>query len=150
VLALQLYLTVSVVPLMCLAGLIEERRRAQRALADRLQFEELVAGLEGFNRSVSDQDPDLPPSLIEQNTYWFERQLITTQLVGEFRFGNFSVDVRGAYANSQRESPYERSLSYVYLGDGDPNTHGVGDVDDYVNNLASGGQSATIASCSSS
>ncbi len=56
VLALQLYLTVSVVPLMCLAGLIEERRRAQRALADRLQFEELVAGLSrAFVHLPSDQ-----------------------------------------------------------------------------------------------
>jgi TonB-dependent receptor len=99
----------------------------------------------GFNRSVQDQNPALPPSVIEQNTYWFERQLINTQLVGEFHFGNFSVDVRGAYANSRRESPYERDISYVYLGDGDPNTHGTGDVDDYVNNLASGGQFATIA-----
>jgi signal transduction histidine kinase/integral membrane sensor domain MASE1 len=56
VLALQLYLTVSVVPLMCLAGLIEERRRAQRALADRLQFEELVARLSrAFVHLPSDQ-----------------------------------------------------------------------------------------------
>lgn len=99
----------------------------------------------GFNRSVQDQNPALPPSVMEQNTYWFERQLITTQLVGEFRWGNFSLNLRGAYANSQRESPYERDISYVYLGDGNPNTHGVGDVDDYVNNLASGGQFATIA-----
>ena len=99
----------------------------------------------GFNRSVQDQNPALPPSVMEQNTYWFERQLITSQLVGEFRFGNFSIDLRGAYANSQRESPYERSLSYVYLGDGNPATQGVGDVDDYVNNLASGGQTASIA-----
>jgi len=82
---------------------------------------------------------------MEQNTYWFERQLITTQLVGEFRFGNFSIDLRGAYANSQRESPYERSINYAYLGDGNPATSGPGDVDDYVNNLSSAGQSATIA-----
>lgn len=99
----------------------------------------------GFNRSVQDQLPGLPPSIIEQNTYWFERQLINTQLVGEFRWGNFSVDVRGAYANSQRESPYERDISYVYLGDGNAATKGVGDVDDYINNLSSGGQSASIA-----
>jgi len=99
----------------------------------------------GFNRSVQDQNPNLPPSVIEQNSYWFERQLMTTQLTGEFRFGNFSVNVRGAYANSQRESPYERDISYVYLGDGNPATSGPGDVDDYVNNLASGGQSATVA-----
>jgi TonB-dependent receptor len=99
----------------------------------------------GFNRSVQDQDPALPPSVIEQNTYWFERQLITTQLTGEFRWGNFNVNVRGAYANSQRESPYERSISYVYLGDGNPATSGAGDVDDYVNNLTSGGQTASVA-----
>lgn len=99
----------------------------------------------GFNRNVNDQDPALPPALMEQNTYWFERQLITTQFVGEFRFGNFSVDLRGAYANSQRESPYERDITYAYLGDGNPATSGPGDVDDYINNLSSAGQTATIA-----
>jgi TonB-dependent receptor len=99
----------------------------------------------GFNRSVQDQDSALPPSVMEQNSYWFERQLIDTQLVGEFRFGDFSVDLRGAYANSQRESPYERAISYVYLGDGNPATSGPGDVDDYVNNLASAGQSASVS-----
>jgi len=99
----------------------------------------------GFNRNVSDQDPSLPPSLIEQNTYWFERQLFNTQLVGEFEFGPLSLDVRAAYANSQRESPYERAIGYFYLGDNDPSTSGPGDVDDYVNNLSSAGQFATIA-----
>ncbi len=99
----------------------------------------------GFNRNVADQDPDLPASLIEQNTYWFERQLIDTQLVGELRFGDLSVDLRATYANSQRESPYERAISYFYLGDGDPATSGAGDVDDYVNNLSSAGQFANIA-----
>ncbi len=99
----------------------------------------------GFNRSVQDQDPNLPPSIIEQNSYWFERQLLDTQFVGEFKFGDLSVDLRGTYANSQRESPYERDISYVWLGDGDPATKTLSDVDDYVNNLASGGQSATIA-----
>jgi outer membrane receptor protein involved in Fe transport len=99
----------------------------------------------GFNRSVADQDPNLPPSIIEQNSYWFERQLLDTQLVGEFRFGNFSVDLRGTYATTRRESPYERAISYFYLGDGNPATSGTGDVDDYVNNLASGGQFANIA-----
>ncbi|HEX8449122.1 MAG TPA: TonB-dependent receptor, partial [Allosphingosinicella sp.] len=99
----------------------------------------------GFNRSVQDQDPKLPPSMIEQNTYWFERQLIDTQFVGEFKFGALSVDLRGTYANSKRESPYERDISYTYLGDGNPATKGQSDVDDYVNNLTSGGQSATVA-----
>lgn len=99
----------------------------------------------GFNRSVQDQESNLPPSIIEQNSYWFERQLIDSQFVGEFRFGDFSVDLRGTRANSSRESPYERDISYAYLGDGNPATKSAGDVDDYVNNLTSGGQSATIA-----
>ncbi len=99
----------------------------------------------GFNRNVADQDPNLPPSLIEQNTYWFERQLIDTQFVGEFKLGELSADVRATYANSQRESPYERDISYFYLGDANPATKSEGDVDDYVNNLSSGGQFATIA-----
>jgi len=111
-------------------------------IRDTLKQARLAAG---FNRSVADQDPNLPPSIIEQNTYWFERQLLDTQLVGEFRFGNFSVDLRGTYAETRRESPYERAISYFYLGDDNPATSGVGDVDDYVNNLSSGGQFANIA-----
>ena len=99
----------------------------------------------GFNRNVADPQPGLPSSIIEQNTYWFERQLMNTQLVGEFKFGDLSIDLRGTYANSQRESPYERDISYFYLGDGNPLTKSVSDVDDYVNNLTSGGQFATVA-----
>ncbi|MGQ0660762.1 TonB-dependent receptor domain-containing protein [Sphingosinicella sp.] len=99
----------------------------------------------GFNRNVTDQDPNLPPSLIEQNTYWFERQLFNSQLVAEFEFGDLSVDLRAAYANARRESPYERSIGYFYLGDNNPATRSTTDVDDYVNNLAQGGQFANIA-----
>ncbi len=99
----------------------------------------------GFNRNVTDQDTSLPPSLIEQNTYWFERRLFTSQFVGEFEFGNLSLDLRAAYANARRESPYERNIGYFYLGDGNAATRGIGDVDDYVNNLSSAGQFANIA-----
>ncbi len=49
-----------------------------------------------------------------QNTEWFERQLISTQLVGEFEFGDFNVDLRGNYANAQREAPYEREIGYAF------------------------------------
>ena len=52
--------------------------------------------------------------LFQQNTNWFERQLVETQLVGEFKpVDNLSVDVRGAYANSKRNSPYERQFIYL-------------------------------------
>ena len=51
--------------------------------------------------------------IIQQNTSWFERQLIETQLVGEFKpTDQLSVDLRGAYANSKRNSPYEREFLY--------------------------------------
>jgi len=99
----------------------------------------------GFNRNVVDPDPNLPDSIIEQNSYWFERQLLDTQFVAELDFGALDIDLRGTYANSQRESPYERDISYFYLGDGDPLTKSATDVDDYVNNLTGAGQSAGIA-----
>ncbi|QLC24828.1 TonB-dependent receptor [Parasphingopyxis algicola] len=49
-----------------------------------------------------------------QNTEWFERQLISTQLVGEFEFDNLNIDLRGSYANAQREAPYEREIQYAF------------------------------------
>ncbi len=48
-----------------------------------------------------------------QNTAWFERQLIDTQLVGEFEFGEFSLDVRGGYARTDREAPFNANFSYT-------------------------------------
>lgn len=68
-------------------------------------------------------------------TNWFERQLLDTQLVGEFKWGDLSLDLRGTYANSKRRSPYERFNSYVFS-----NFAG-----DYVNDLRSPGQSSTVA-----
>ena len=50
----------------------------------------------------------------QQNTNWFERQLFESQLVGEFKLNDsFEVDLRGAYANSQRNAPYERQFDYL-------------------------------------
>ena len=48
-----------------------------------------------------------------QDTAWFERQLFESQFVGEFKLGNVSLDLRGTYANSQREAPYELTFGYV-------------------------------------
>jgi signal transduction histidine kinase/integral membrane sensor domain MASE1 len=47
VLALQIFLGVMSIPLLCLAALIEERRRAEEALGERLRFEELLSRLSG-------------------------------------------------------------------------------------------------------
>ncbi|HWI86197.1 MAG TPA: TonB-dependent receptor [Sphingomonas sp.] len=50
----------------------------------------------------------------QQDTAWYERQLIDTQLVAELKpLPNLSVDLRGSYANSQREAPSELSFEYV-------------------------------------
>jgi len=52
--------------------------------------------------------------LLQQDTAWYERQLIDTQIVGEFKPApGLSIDVRGGFANSQREAPYELSLEYI-------------------------------------
>ncbi len=50
----------------------------------------------------------------QQETRWFERQLIDTQLVGEFKLTpTLSLDLRGSYANSKRKSPSELSFEYI-------------------------------------
>ncbi|WP_066794001.1 TonB-dependent receptor domain-containing protein [Sphingomonas soli] len=73
--------------------------------------------------------------VLEQNTNWFERQLIDTQLTGEFKFNDLSVDLRGSYANTKRNAPYERFFSYRL----DPVRSA------YVNSLNGLGESATVA-----
>jgi hypothetical protein len=51
--------------------------------------------------------------ILRQDTAWYERQLINTQIVGEFDLSPVHLDLRGSYANSQREAPYERSFTYI-------------------------------------
>lgn len=74
-------------------------------------------------------------AVLQQNTNWFERQLIDTQLATEFKFDDFTVDLRGSFANTQRNAPYERFFSYRL----DPARNA------YVNSLNGLGESATIA-----
>jgi len=51
---------------------------------------------------------------MQQDTAWYERQLISTQLTGEFKVTpDLNIDLRGGYANSQREAPGELSIEYV-------------------------------------
>lgn len=49
----------------------------------------------------------------QQDTAWYERQLIDSQLVAELEFGDLDLDLRGGYAQTQREAPYEYSFTYV-------------------------------------
>lgn len=48
-----------------------------------------------------------------QQTAWFERQLIDSQLVGEFEFGKLDIDVRGGFARTDREAPFNTTFEYV-------------------------------------
>lgn len=73
--------------------------------------------------------------LNQSRTSWFERQLFTSQFVGEFEFDALSVDVRGVYANSKRDAPYQRESSYAF----DSRI-----AQDFVNNLTAPGQSARL------
>lgn len=68
-------------------------------------------------------------------TSFFERQLLDSQIVGEFDFGDFDLDFRGTYAKSQRESPYERVNSYRFSSQ----------FNDFFNDLRTNGTSSTIA-----
>lgn len=56
------------------------------------------------------QDDD---SIQQQQTAWYERQLIDSQVVAEFEFGDVSLDLRGGYARTDREAPYEYTFTYV-------------------------------------
>ncbi|MGV3556222.1 MAG: TonB-dependent receptor domain-containing protein [Croceibacterium sp.] len=52
--------------------------------------------------------------LLRQRTGWYERQLLDTQLIGEFEIvPGLSLDMRGAYANSNRKAPFELAFEYV-------------------------------------
>lgn len=56
-----------------------------------------------------------------QQTAWFERQLIDTQLVAELEFGRLGVDLRGGYARTDREAPFNTTVSYTRTNiPGDP------------------------------
>jgi len=68
-------------------------------------------------------------------TSWYERQLLDNQGVAELKFGDFSVDVRGSWAKTKRDAPYERNYSYVFNDE----------IEDYVNDLRSPGQFATLS-----
>jgi outer membrane receptor protein involved in Fe transport len=69
-----------------------------------------------------------------QDTAWFERQLVSSQIAAELKpIENLSIDIRGGFANSQREAPDEINFTYARTNrDNDP----LGDL--FVNNLNNG------------
>jgi outer membrane receptor protein involved in Fe transport len=49
----------------------------------------------------------------EQDTAWYERQLVTTQLAGNFDLDPVALGVRGSYSRSRRDAPYELGIGYT-------------------------------------
>jgi outer membrane receptor protein involved in Fe transport len=49
----------------------------------------------------------------EQNTAWYERELMSTQLTAGFRFDPVSIDMRASYSQSSRTAPYELEMGYA-------------------------------------
>jgi len=94
VLALQIYLSVTAIPLLCLAAVIEERRRAQAALAERLRFEELLAQLSGsfVHIAASGTDAAFGTWLRELGLFLEVDRLVV------YRFPRHSDDVRSVYS----------------------------------------------------
>jgi outer membrane receptor protein involved in Fe transport len=83
-------------------------------------------------------------TIMQQDTAWYERQLIDTQLTGEFELSpDFELDVRGGYANSQREAPNEISFEYLRTNSAD-DPYGAF----FTNRLNNGQRGAAIASYS--
>lgn len=50
---------------------------------------------------------------LNQQTAWFERQLIDSQIVTELKFDKLKVDLRGGYARTDRNAPYNANISYA-------------------------------------
>jgi len=57
---------------------------------------------------VQDNDDHLT-----QSTAFYERQLMDSQIVAEFEFDDLSLDLRGGFARTEREAPYEYEFDYV-------------------------------------
>jgi outer membrane receptor protein involved in Fe transport len=50
---------------------------------------------------------------LEQSTAWYERQLTSTQLTGEFQLDPVTIGARASYSKSRRDAPFELDIGYV-------------------------------------
>jgi len=76
-------------------------------IRDTLKTARLATGTDSFT------DVARPFDFQTQQTGWFERQLIDSQIVAEFDFDSFEIDLRGGYARTDREAPYNAILPYI-------------------------------------
>ena len=82
--AVQVYLTVIGVPLMCMAALLEERRRSALDLADRLKFEALLSSISReFVRTPAGMEPSGLDSCLRRVGEFLEVDCVCLQQMGE-------------------------------------------------------------------
>ncbi|MCZ8135934.1 MAG: TonB-dependent receptor [Porphyrobacter sp.] len=75
-------------------------------IRDTLKTARLAQGTDFFTDRVTGFD------FQTQQTGWFERQLMDSQLVAEFNFDKLQIDLRGGYAQTDREAPYNAIVPY--------------------------------------
>ena len=84
-------------------------------IRDTLKTARLATGTDSFT------DVARPFDFQTQQTGWFERQLMDSQIVAEFNFDAFELDLRGGYARTDREAPYNAIVPYIRTNiPGDP------------------------------
>lgn len=84
-------------------------------IRDTLKTARLAQGTDSFT------DVARPFDFQTQQTGWFERQLMDSQIVAEFNFDAFELDLRGGYARTDREAPYNAIVPYIRTNiPGDP------------------------------
>jgi hypothetical protein len=84
-------------------------------IRDTLKTARLAQGTDFFTDRVTGFD------FQTQQTGWFERQLMDSQLVAEFNFDKLELDLRGGYARTDREAPYNAIVPYIRTNiQGDP------------------------------
>jgi hypothetical protein len=75
-------------------------------IRDTLKTARLAQGTDFFTDRVTGFD------FQTQQTGWFERQLMDSQIVAELNFDRFEIDLRGGYAQTDREAPYNAIVPY--------------------------------------
>lgn len=89
--------------------------------------------------SLGKRENNVQADYMRQSTAWYERQLIDTQIVGEFKpADDTKIDVRAGYANSKRLAPFEIDAEYLRTN---VETDKYGN--DFVNRLGNGNQDPT-------
>jgi TonB-dependent receptor len=86
-------------------GLGSKLRWTNFYVHDTLKHTNLARGQQNNQRQGAD--------FMEQNTAWYERQLMSTQATADLRFDPVTIGARASFSKSERDAPYELGLGYL-------------------------------------